>query len=72
MFDYRCGVRLAGTTADTAVLKLLRREFPDVPLTEHRRRILAGEPVYASGHEPSQPAWPPFWNASARRGWRSC
>lgn len=54
MFDYRCGVRLAGTTADTAVLKLLRREFPDVPLTKHRRRILAGEPVYASGHEPSQ------------------
>lgn len=47
----RCTITLPTAAAPPPVLKLLRRTFPDVPLEEHRRRVLAGEPVYSSEQE---------------------
>lgn len=47
----RCTITLPAVAAPAPVLKLLRRAFPDVSLEEHRRRVLAGEPVYSSERE---------------------
>lgn len=50
----RCTITLRTVAAPATALRLLRREFPDVPLGEHRRRIQAGEPVYSSEREESR------------------
>lgn len=48
MFEYRCGIKLKSTTADAAVLKLLRKHFPNTSLGELRGRIQAHDYVYLS------------------------
>ena len=48
MFEYRCGIKLKSTVADAAVLKLLRKHFPNTSLGELRRRIQAHDYVYLS------------------------
>ena len=48
MFEYRCGIKLKSTTADAAVLKLLRKHFPNTSLGELRGKIQAHDYVYLS------------------------
>lgn len=48
MFAYRCGIKLKSTTADAAVLKLLRKHFPNTSLGELRGKIQAHDYVYLS------------------------
>lgn len=48
MFEYRCGIKLKSTTADAAVLKLLRKHFPNTSLGELRNKIQAHDYVYLS------------------------
>lgn len=48
MFEYRCGIKLKSTKADAAVLKLLRKHFPNTSLGELRNRIQAHDYVYLS------------------------
>ena len=48
MFEYRCGIKLKSTVADAAVLKLLRKHFPNTSLGELRSRIQAHDYVYLS------------------------
>lgn len=43
--DYRLEMRLGD--AGTGILKILRRYFPDVPLSEMRARIISRKPVYS-------------------------
>ena len=47
--DRRMGLRLRDPVAGAAALKLLRKYFPEVPLSEMKRRITAGEPVFSCG-----------------------
>ena len=48
MFEYRLGIKLQSTTANTAALKLLRKHFPNTSLAELRHKIQAHDYVYFS------------------------
>ena len=51
MFEYRYGVKLKGTIGDAAILKLLRKHFPDQSLAELRATIQAHDYVFLSDME---------------------
>ena len=42
-------IRLSDAGAGAAALKILRKHFPDLPLSELKRRIAAHEPVFSCG-----------------------
>ncbi len=47
--DRRMGMKLGDTKADAAALRILRRRFPNIPLSEMRSRIAGHEDVYSCG-----------------------
>ena len=51
MFEHRYGIKLKATTADAAILKLLRKHFPNQSLSELRSKIQAHDYVFLSDME---------------------
>lgn len=51
MFTHRYGIKLKHTTADAAVCKLLRQQFPNVSLAELRAKVHAHDYLYLSDAE---------------------
>lgn len=51
MFEHRYGIKLKATTADAAILKLLRKHFPNQSLSELRSKIRVRDYVFLSGME---------------------
>lgn len=49
--NYRMGIKLKTKTADTAVLKILRKYFPEQPLSALKNRVQSGDYIYLSGNE---------------------
>lgn len=44
--DRRMGIKLRDTKSDAAALRILRRQFPDIPLSKMRNRIAGHEYIY--------------------------
>ena len=51
MFEHRYGIKLKTATADAAILKLLRKHFPNQSLSELRGKIQARDYVFLSDME---------------------
>ncbi len=51
MFEHRYGIKLKSTTADVAILKLLRKHFPKQSLSELRAKVQAHDYVFLSDME---------------------
>lgn len=51
MFERRYGIKLKTATADAAILKLLRKHFPNQSLSELRGKIQARDYVFLSDME---------------------
>jgi len=51
MFMFRYGIKLKSTTADAAVLKLLRKHFPNASLAELKRKVQAHDYIYLTDME---------------------
>ena len=51
MFEHRYGMKLKNTTVDAMVLKLLRKQFPTLSLSELRAKVQAHDYVFLSDME---------------------
>lgn len=51
MFEHRYGMKLKETTADTTILKLLRKHFPAQSLSELRAKVQSHDYIFLSDME---------------------
>ena len=51
MFEYRDGIKLKSTATDAAILKLLRKHFPNQSLSELRTKVQTHDYVFLSDME---------------------
>lgn len=51
MFEYRYGIKLKSTATDVAILKLLRKHFPNQSLSELRTKVQTHDYVFLSDME---------------------
>ena len=51
MFEYRYGIKLKSTATDAAILKLLRKHFPNQSLSELRTKVQTHDYVFLSDME---------------------